>query len=106
MGDEMRAALERKASEAEDNFAMVAKTLEEHEATLRAKEAQLLEALDHHRSLEGKTKTEMNELWLISADLRQRLDAQEEEGERLAVMMEEMQNGVGLDFTTLINTPA
>lgn len=49
---------------------------------------------------------EMRELRLISAYLRQRLDTQEEEGEKLEATMEEMQRGVGLDFLILINTPA
>lgn len=106
MGNARQAALEKKASEAEDNFAVVAKILEEREATLRVKEAQLLEFLDHHRSLEGQTTAEMRELQLIAADLQQCFDTEEQECEKLAFTMEEMRSGVGLDFTTLINMPA
>lgn len=46
------------------------------------------------------------ELRLISTNLRQRLNAQEEEGARLAATVEEIQSGIDLNFTTLINTPA
>lgn len=46
IGDERLAALEKMASEAEGNFDVVAKTLEDREATIRAKEAHLIEALD------------------------------------------------------------
>lgn len=98
--------MEKKASEAEDNFAVVAKILEEREATLRVKEAQLLEFLDHHRSLEGRTMAKMRELQLIAADLQQCFDAKEQEFKKLAFTMEEMRSGVSLDFTTLSNTPA
>lgn len=45
--DEKFAPLKKKVSEAEDSFAMVAKTLEEREATLHAKDAQLIEELNH-----------------------------------------------------------
>lgn len=48
IGDERQTALEKKAAEAKDNFAMAAKSLEECEGTLPMKEAQLLEALDRH----------------------------------------------------------
>lgn len=82
---------------------MVAKTLKDREAALRVKESQLIEALDRLRSLEKQTTAEARELRLISADLRQRLDAQEEEGEKLAATLADMQMGTGLDFETLMN---
>lgn len=42
----------------------------------------------------------------MSADLRKCLDAQEDKGEKLAATVEDMRRGIGLDFETLINTPA
>lgn len=80
IGDERLAALEKKASEDKDSFVVVAKTLEDREATLCAKEAQLFDALDCLWTLEGQAATETRELRLVSVDLRQSLDAQEEKG--------------------------
>lgn len=75
IGDEKQTALERKASKAEDNFTVVAKTLEDREAALHVKEAQLIKALDCHRSLKGRTVAKTRELRLLSADLQKCLDA-------------------------------
>lgn len=48
----------------------------------------------------------IKELPLISTDLFQHHDAQEEEGEKLAATIEGMHRGEGLHFSTLINMPA
>lgn len=85
---------------------MVAKTLEKCDTTLRAKEAQLIEALDHLQTLEGRIVTETRELRLELANLYQRHYAQEDEGKKLAATVEDMWMGIGLDFETVINTPA
>lgn len=53
MGDEKLVASEKRASKAEESFAVEVKTLEDRDAILCAKEAQLLEVLDHHQTLEG-----------------------------------------------------
>lgn len=79
-GDKKLAILEKKASEVKDNFVVVLRTLEEREATLCAKKAQLVEVLDRLRTLEEKFATEARELRLVSTDLHQYLNAEEEEG--------------------------
>lgn len=90
--DDRLAALEKKASEAEDNFTMVAKTLE----------AQLIKALDRLQTLEGRVAADPMELRLVLTDLLHRLNAYEKEGEKLAATVEDMLKGIGLDFETLI----
>lgn len=65
IGDEKQADLEKKTSEAKDNFTLATKSMEECEGTMGVKEAQLLKALDRHRSLEVQTMAEMRELPLI-----------------------------------------
>lgn len=62
--------------------------------------------LDCLRTLEEKAAAETKELRLISAELCQRLDAQEEEGEKLVATVDDMRRGIGLDFETLIQTLA
>lgn len=69
------------------------KSLEEREGALRMKEAQLLEALNHRQSLEEQTSMIIRETRLVSADLHQRLDVQEEEGEKLMQIIEGMYRG-------------
>lgn len=41
----------------------------------------------------------------MSTELRQRLDVEEEESEKLIATVEDMQKGVGLDFEALIQLP-
>lgn len=83
IGDEKQIALERRATEAEYNFVVAAKSLEEHKGAFRVKEAQLLEAVNCHRSLEEQTSSIIRETRLDCADLRQRFDAQKDEGAKL-----------------------
>lgn len=83
---------------------MAAKSLEEREGALRVKEAQILEALNHHQSLKKQSSSIIRETRLVSADLRQRLDVQEEEGEKLMQITEGMCHGECLEFWILINT--
>lgn len=50
--------------------------------------------------------TKTKELRLVLANLHQRLYAQEDEGKKLVATVEDMWMGIGLDFETVINTPA
>lgn len=60
--------------------------------------------LTRHRFLEEQTSSIIWKVQLVSADLCQCLDAQEE-GKRLMLIIEGTHHGEGLDFSTLINTP-
>lgn len=99
-------AMERKVVDAEDSFAEAMRSLEEHNASLRMKDAQLREVMEKLQSLKGKSAFEAREIQLLSAKLCQRLDTQEEEGERLIARVEAINKGIGLDFEALIQTPA
>lgn len=104
-GDERIAALEKKAAEAEDSFAAMARMLEERKSTLRVKEAQLFEAMERLKSVEEKAVVDTKELRLVSSEPRQRLDEQKEEDLRLTASVEAMRQGEGLDYNPLIQTP-
>lgn len=64
-GEDKATTFQRKTAKAKANFSVIANTLEEHEALLRAKEVQLGEAMERLRSLEKKTATKVRELWLV-----------------------------------------
>lgn len=95
-------ALERKAADTEDSLVEAMRSLEERDASLRVKDAQLWEAMEKLRSLEGKFASKAREMQLLSAELCQRIDVQEEESERLITRVEAMSKRIGLDFQALI----
>lgn len=98
-------ALEKKIEESEDSLAAAMEMLEECELTLRAKEAQILDVLQRLRSVEENAAVDVKELRLVSSELRQQLDEQEEESLRLIASVDAMRHGEGLDYDALIQTP-
>lgn len=105
LGDAKAITLEKRIEESEYSLAPTTGMLEEREGTLRAKEAQLLDALQRHSSVEEKATADVKELRLVSSKLRQRLDEQEEESLRLTASVEAMRHGEGFDYDALIQMP-
>lgn len=105
MGDAKTITLEKRIEEAEDSLAATMGMLKECDGTLQVKEAQLLDALQRLRSVEEKATANVKELRLVSSQLQQRLDEQEDERLRLTTSVEAVQQGEGLDYDALIQTP-
>lgn len=69
-------APEKRVADAEDSFAEAVRSPKERGASLHVKILQLGETMEKLQSLEGRTVVEAREMRLVSAELRQHLDAQ------------------------------